>query len=88
MNSIREKVANDAVSDPVISAVAEQFKLTRREAEILRYLRKNAGNDVISGELYLSDETVRTHVRNLMKKLSIEKRQDVNEWLEAFAKQC
>jgi len=81
VTAIREKVSGATHSDPVIVTVAEKYNLTRREVEMLRYLKENAGNDVIASELFLSDETVRTHVRNLLKKLSLKKRRDIGEWL-------
>ena len=79
---IREKVVIMADSDPVIASVVHEYKLTRREADMLRYLRRNASNDIITAELFLSEETVRIHVRNLLRKLDIENRQDVSYWLE------
>jgi len=51
---------------------------------MLRYLRRGAGNDEISAELYLSDETVKTHIRNLMLKLPVVNRHDVKDWLETY----
>ena len=51
---------------------------------MLRYLRRGAGNDEISAELYLSDETVKTHIRNLMLKLPVVNRHDVKDWLENY----
>ena len=38
--------------------------------------------EMIANELYISEETVRVHVRNLLKKLGIEKRTDLSEWLK------
>ena len=85
VSAIREKVSGMAGADPVIEAVADEYGLTRREADMLRYLRRDAGNDIITEELYLSEETVRTHIRNVLKKLSIENRQDVGKWLDDYA---
>jgi DNA-binding CsgD family transcriptional regulator len=34
----------------------------------------------------LSEETVRTHVRNLMKKIAVSERLGVPEWVTAFGK--
>jgi len=76
-----------APHDPVIDAVTTEYKLTCREADILRYLRSNTGNDVIAAELYLSEETVRIHVRNVLKKLHIDLRQNVSAWLDNYCMQ-
>jgi len=84
VSAIREKMSGMTSADPVIEAVADEYSLTRREADMLRYLRQGAGNDIITNELYLSEETVRTHVRNVLKKLLIENRQDVGKWLDEY----
>ena len=70
--------------DLTIAAAAEKFKLTSRETDMLRYLSRNAGNDVIAAELHLSDATVRRHIRNLLKKLSIDERRSVTGWLKNY----
>ena len=87
IKAIREKVAGTEEKDPVIASIVKEFKLTRREADVLRYLNKEAGTDIIASELFLSEETVRVHVRNLLKKLSISDRQRVPGWLESYKSQ-
>jgi len=82
--AIRQKLNLMGGIDPIISAVASEYRLTKRETEILRYLRDSKTNDEIAAELYLSEETVKVHVRNLMKKLPVEKRSDVPEWMEMY----
>lgn len=84
VSAIREKVIRGSDPDQTVAAVAHEYKLTRRETDVLRLLRQNEGNDMIAAELVVSDETVRTHVRNVLKKLSLEKRQDVAAWLDAY----
>ena len=84
--SIRLKMNAAGGRDITVAAVAEKYKLTNREADMLRYLGRNAGNDVIAAELHLSDVTVRKHIRNLLTKLSINGRQEVAGWLERFGK--
>jgi two-component system nitrate/nitrite response regulator NarP len=41
-------------------------------------------NVEIAVELFLSEETVKIHVRNLMRKLPIESRAEVTAWMESF----
>jgi len=84
--SIRLKMNAAGSRDVTIAAVAEKYKLTGREADMLRYLGRNAGNDVIAAELHLTDVTVRKHIRNLLTKLSIDERREVAGWLENFNK--
>ena len=84
--SIRLKMNAVGSRDITIAAVAEKCKLTGREADMLRYLGRNAGNDVIAAELHLTDATVRKHIRNLLTKLSIDERREVAGWLENYRK--
>ena len=85
VKAIREKVVSMAGSDTVAEAVARDYKLTRREADMLRYLRLNVSNYQIAEELYLSEETVRTHIRSLLKKLSLETRLEVSDLIKTYA---
>jgi DNA-binding CsgD family transcriptional regulator len=82
--SIRQKLNLMSDPDPVIAAVVAEYKLTKRETDVLRYLGRNVGNDEIAAELYLSEDTVKVHVHNLMKKLPEKKRSRIPEWLESY----
>lgn len=44
-------------------------QLTKREREVLRLLAEGLTNEAIGKELFISPETVRTHVRKMMVKL-------------------
>lgn len=44
-------------------------ELSTRELEVLQLIADGLGNRQIAGVLYLSEETVKTHVRRLMKKI-------------------
>ena len=84
LNAIRGKVSGADDVEPVIAAIVKQYNLTRRETDMLRCLRKAMGNAEIAAELILSEETVKWHVRNLLKKLSLPSRLEVAAWVEAF----
>jgi NarL family two-component system response regulator LiaR len=45
--------------------------LTEREREILQLLAEGLRNDDIAGKLYISPQTVQTHVRNILGKLRV-----------------
>jgi RNA polymerase sigma factor (sigma-70 family) len=49
-------------------------QLTRREREVLRLLADGNTNEEIGKELFISPETVRTHVRKAMAKLDADTR--------------
>jgi ATP/maltotriose-dependent transcriptional regulator MalT len=56
-----------------------QQSLTKRELEILRQLSTGRTLTVIAGELHISQNTMKTHLKNLYKKLGAEGRHDAVE---------
>ena len=49
-------------------------RLTIREKEVLRYLTEGKGNKAIADRLYISTETVKSHIKNIFKKLNVTNR--------------
>ncbi|MBV8044921.1 biofilm master transcriptional regulator CsgD [Pluralibacter sp.] len=58
----------------------ECVELTRREKEILCKLRQGASNIEIAHLLFISENTVKTHIYNLFKKLSVKNRTQAVFW--------
>lgn len=85
VNNIRDKMIGAGVSDPDMAAIVYKYKLSRREANILRCLRQDMTNAAIAAELFIAEETVRVHVHKLLKKLPVANRQDVSAWVKSFA---
>ena len=88
------KVANDfptVYNEELATAMAQRIKergnamtesqqsLTKRELEILRQLSTGRTLTVIAGELHISQNTMKTHLKNLYKKLGAEGRHDAVE---------
>ena len=48
--------------------------LTDREVQVLMRVAAGSGNRMIAGELSISEETVKTHMRNIMSKLAAQDR--------------
>ncbi|MEJ7891347.1 MAG: response regulator transcription factor [Solirubrobacteraceae bacterium] len=51
--------------------------LTQREAEVLDLLQQNASNAEIAQKLHVGVETVRTHARNIYRKLGVSSRREL-----------
>jgi DNA-binding NarL/FixJ family response regulator len=80
VRAVERVAAGDAYVDPVLAGVlvsAQSDKipsLTQREREVLRLLADGNSNEEIGKRLFISPETVRTHVRKAMAKLEADTR--------------
>jgi len=86
MDAIRAKINQMGDPDPLIAEAIAEYKLTRRETDVLRYLRRKMTNVEIAAEMYVTEETVKFHVRNLLNKLKISTRKEIETWENAFKK--
>jgi DNA-binding NarL/FixJ family response regulator len=80
VRAVERVAAGEAYVDPVLAGVlvsAQTDKipsLTQREREVLRLLADGLSNEEIGKRLFISPETVRTHVRKAMAKLEADTR--------------
>lgn len=76
--AIRAVVAGRTFIDPAIerhlARVQEADELTPREGDVLRHLAVGASNRTIAAALNVSEETVKTHVANVLSKFQVENR--------------
>lgn len=72
----------DDAFDARCAAVAAAGGLTEREAEIMRYLARGRTKAHIAGVLFVSENTVRSHVRNIYAKLEVHTRQQLIDLVE------
>lgn len=56
--------------NPSPAAAATQPALTHRELSVLQHMATSATNRAIAHQLHVSEETVRTHVKNILRKLN------------------
>jgi len=78
----RKESMDDEVA---IAKVNDRFlikqKLTKRELEILELICSGMNNRQISKELYISDQTVGVHKKNIMKKLNVNSTPDLIQFV-------
>jgi DNA-binding NarL/FixJ family response regulator len=80
VRAVERVAAGEAYVDPVLAGIlvsAQSDKvpsLTQREREVLRLLADGLSNEEIGKSLFISPETVRTHVRKAMAKLEADTR--------------
>ncbi|KEA52639.1 transcriptional regulator [Mangrovibacter sp. MFB070] len=60
--------------------IYESSSLTQREKEILNKLRIGASNNEIARSLFISENTVKTHLYNLFRKISVKNRTQAVSW--------
>jgi DNA-binding NarL/FixJ family response regulator len=77
-----EQVRNGKATDAgVPESVAR--KLSARELEVLLLLDDHLGTDQIAQRLFISEHTVRSHVKSLLRKLNVSSRREALELLAA-----
>jgi DNA-binding NarL/FixJ family response regulator len=81
VRAVRIVAGGGTYVDPVLAgalatadATAKLPDLTQRERDVLRLLADGLSNEEIGKELFISPETVRTHVRKAMEKLDADTR--------------
>jgi DNA-binding NarL/FixJ family response regulator len=81
VRAVEEVAAGGTYVDPVLAGVLASATvakdlpaLTQRERDVLRLLADGLSNEEIGKRLYISPETVRTHVRKAMEKLDADTR--------------
>jgi len=61
-------------SGDAFAACREKYGITAREGEIIRLLIEGKDNKAITGELFISDHTVKNHIHHVYQKLGIKNR--------------
>lgn len=68
-------------------SVASEYKLTKREIDILRALKKGITTEQVAHELNLSYYTVETHRKNINQKLNLKSKIEFYEFLRNFERE-
>ena len=76
LEQVREGTAHSGVPDAIAEAVSA------RELEVLLLLDEHLATDEIAKRLFISEHTVRSHVKSLLRKLEVSSRREA---LEALA---
>jgi DNA-binding CsgD family transcriptional regulator len=65
-----------------LDACVDTYKLSRREQEVLLLLVKGRNRASISKTLYISDNTTRTHMKNIYRKMGVHSHQELLDIIE------
>ena len=74
----------DTNKEAVYALIAEDYGLTRREAEVLPYLAKGRSAKVIADTLFVSEPTIRTHTRRILEKTCLHSKQELIDLVEHY----
>jgi DNA-binding NarL/FixJ family response regulator len=77
LDRVREGGRFDGIPDSITQV------LSAREVEVLLLLDEHLGTDEIAQRLFISEHTVRSHVKSLLKKLGVSSRREALERLDA-----
>ena len=72
--------------DAACAALAEERNLSNREREILPYMARGHRPAYVADVLCISEHTVRTHVRNMYRKLDVGSREELIQLVEGMGK--
>ena len=81
--AIRPGDRKDNGEEALFAKISSDYHLTTRETEITEFLARGRNKRVISQELGLSEETVKTHMGNVYRKLGVHSQQELIDLVEA-----
>ncbi|VAW22921.1 hypothetical protein MNBD_BACTEROID04-848, partial [hydrothermal vent metagenome] len=69
VKELKEKAISKNFSDNF-----SEFGLSKREIEVLQYISEGLSNDEISEKMFVSNNTIKTHIKNIYAKLDVKNR--------------
>lgn len=74
LRAVQAAMAQERFVDPAVPAPGSRGKLTRRQRQILQRLANGESATMAARELELSEETVKTHMKNILARLGARNR--------------
>ena len=72
------------MEEDMFSDFLERYQISHREAEVLRIVLEGLSNSEISAKLFISENTVKFHMRNILKKTGCTKRSEVISLYQSY----
>ena len=72
--SLFSQIVEHAINGSKISAIVEAVRMTKRERQVIELIADGSTNKEIAQKLHLSTYTVKSHVHNILEKLSLHTR--------------
>ena len=80
-HSVTTAPATQNDTEEICDAVIVEFKLSKREGEILKLVARGYTVDNISNKLVISPYTTQTHIRHIYAKMNIHKRSELLDYI-------
>lgn len=75
INELKDKVnSKQAISNQNIAENIEDFNLSKREIEVFTLITQGLSNDEIAEKMFVSKNTIKTHIKNIYSKLDVKNR--------------
>lgn len=81
---VAEKGFSEEQIEQIVAVWSEAVKLTKREAEVLRAILRNAKRKEIAEEMNVTEHTVKKHTGNIFLKLEVSNRAELFEKVDKF----
>lgn len=86
VNTLFSQIARDAVERDA-PALLESVKMTPRERQVVNLIAEGLSNKEIAARLHIAVHTVKSHVRNVMEKLTLHSRLQIAAYAHSQAKE-
>ena len=74
ISKLKDQALNNKATDKDISEKFKDFKLSKREIEVLTYISNGFNNEQISEKMFVSRNTIKTHIAHIYSKLDVKNR--------------
>jgi DNA-binding NarL/FixJ family response regulator len=78
--SLFSQIVNDALVESDNSKLIESVRMTRRERQVIDYVADGLSNKEIAQELNLSPYTIKSHIHNILEKLTLHTRVQIAKY--------
>lgn len=79
-------LGEDAKLERTCQIIAKDTGLTKREVDILQHIASGEARSTMAKNLYISKNTVKTHLRSIYRKLSVHSEAELKEYIRAQRK--
>jgi len=82
INELKEKMTKEGKPKIAIDAKLKEMDLTNREKDVLKLIAQGHTNDQIAEKMFISKNTVKSHIKNIYLKLDVKNRIQVIQKLQ------